>query len=110
MTLDIDHSAVMKTTVFHEAFSDWLVPWYHYIPINYDYSDMYSVLLYFLGEPDADQPAHDEELRGIAERSKAWMDAQMEWPHMVVRRWSDVLAGDADGSHIHTGCASSGGG
>jgi len=99
----------MKATVFHEAITDWLIPWYHYIPINYDYSDMYSVLLYFFGEPAAGQPAHDDELRAIAERSQIWADTHLEWTHQLVscaRR--PVRAPPAEARHIFTGCASSG--
>ena len=75
-------SAVVKASVFHEAISDWLVPWYHYIPINYDYIELYSVLLYFFGTEDATgtgtpQPAHDDELRAMAERSREWAESQL---------------------------------
>lgn len=69
----------MKTTAFHEAFSDWLIPWYHYIPVNYDYSDMFSVLLYFFGLDQSDQQAHDEELKVIADRSRDWAENQISW-------------------------------
>ena len=60
-------SAVLKATIFRklgvapqppcdradvpleEVTTAWLVPWYHYIPIDYAYRDLYSILLYFFG-------------------------------------------------------------
>ena len=75
----------MKTTVYQEWLTNRLVPWYHYIPINYDYSDIYSVLLYFFGLADTGQPAHDGNLRAIGERSRDWAESQLGWEQHKVR-------------------------
>lgn len=69
----------MKATVFHEHYSDWLIPWYHYIPVSYDYSDLYSILLYFFGHDETGHQAHDEPLRAMAERSAEWAESQAGW-------------------------------
>lgn len=98
-----DGSAVMKTTVFHEAISDWLIPWYHYIPVNYDYTDMFSTLLYFFGDADAGQPAHDEQLKAIAQRSQIWADTHLELSHQAVRPISWRWLFGADCRHIPIG-------
>ncbi len=79
-----DRSAVVKASVYHEAISDWLVPWYHYIPMNYDYSDLYSILMYFMGKPELGQKAHDEELKAIADRSRDWAESQIGWEQQRV--------------------------
>ncbi|KAG8928009.1 capsule-associated protein CAP1 [Tulasnella sp. 418] len=42
-------SAVMKTTVYKEFFSDWIQPWLHYIPLSSDYSEIYNIHAYFSG-------------------------------------------------------------
>jgi len=65
-----------------------MIPWYHYIPLNYDYRDLYSVLLYFFGVEGSEQKAHDQELRGIADRSKEWAESQFSWEQHKVSRTS----------------------
>jgi hypothetical protein len=98
---EANSSAVMKTTVFHESISDWLIPWYHYIPINYDYIDMYSVLLYFFGDVDAGQPGHDDELKAIADRSQVWADSHLELSHQAVSAAKRQRVDGADSRRIH---------
>ncbi|KAG8972533.1 F-actin-capping protein subunit alpha [Tulasnella sp. 425] len=44
-------SVVLKATVFPEWISDWLIPYYHFIPIQHDYSDLYSVMAFLVGYP-----------------------------------------------------------
>ncbi|KAF8598009.1 hypothetical protein BDV93DRAFT_547604 [Ceratobasidium sp. AG-I] len=45
-------AVIFKMTVFPEWNADWLVPYYHYIPIQTDYSDLYDSLAFFMGAPD----------------------------------------------------------
>lgn len=33
-------SVVMKSTIFPEWNYDFLIPWYHYVPVQVDYSDV----------------------------------------------------------------------
>ncbi|KAF8610284.1 hypothetical protein BDV93DRAFT_550119 [Ceratobasidium sp. AG-I] len=52
-------AVVFKMTIFPEWNSDWLIPYYHYVPIQTDYSDLYDSLAFFMGAPGG--PAgHDE--------------------------------------------------
>ncbi|KAF8593064.1 hypothetical protein BDV93DRAFT_461866, partial [Ceratobasidium sp. AG-I] len=44
-------SVIFKMTVFPEWNADWLVPYYHYVPIQTDYSDLYDSLAFFMGAP-----------------------------------------------------------
>ena len=77
-------SATIKATVFHEAYTDWLIPWYHYIPLSYDFSELFSITTYFFGLDESGKDAHDDELRAIAERSKEWTDTQLGWEQQKV--------------------------
>jgi hypothetical protein len=36
------------------------VPWYHYVPIRHDYTDLYDIMAYFEGAPDGSTKGHTE--------------------------------------------------
>lgn len=42
-------SAVIKSTVYREYFSDWIQPWLHYIPLSQGYNELYNIHAYFAG-------------------------------------------------------------
>ncbi|CDZ96493.1 Endoplasmic reticulum protein EP58, contains filamin rod domain and KDEL motif [Phaffia rhodozyma] len=78
-------SAVMKTTVYREFFSDWIQPWLHYIPVSSDYQEIYNIHAYFSGPsastskklangttPIATGTHDDSELRKIAMEGRKW--------------------------------------
>ncbi|KAF9237133.1 hypothetical protein BU15DRAFT_76241 [Melanogaster broomeanus] len=82
-------SAVIKSTVYKEFFSDWLQPWLHYIPLSSSYSEIYNLHAYFSGASDstidtanatspttsdwrARKKEGDEQLRRIAHAGKQW--------------------------------------
>lgn len=86
-------SAVLKTTVYTEFFSDWIEPWLHYIPVSQGYQEIYNVWSYFSGPSaamsDAGNSTHalyggkkaaaaarpldgDAELRKIAKAGRHW--------------------------------------
>ncbi|KAI0318673.1 hypothetical protein OF83DRAFT_1163349 [Amylostereum chailletii] len=46
-------SAVVKSSVYSEFFSDWIQPWLHYIPLSATYREIYNVHAFFSGAPDA---------------------------------------------------------
>jgi hypothetical protein len=46
------NSVVIKSTVFHEWFSELLLPWFHFVPLSLDYSEIYDVLNWFRGTDD----------------------------------------------------------
>ncbi|ORX40009.1 hypothetical protein BD324DRAFT_615928 [Kockovaella imperatae] len=83
-SLLLSPGATMKTTVYHEIVSDWLVPWYHFIPVSYDYSDMFTIIAYFFGIQESGQKHHQDELKAIADRSREWAEKQLKWEHMEV--------------------------
>jgi hypothetical protein len=88
--------------ILEEAMSDWLVPWYHYIPLDYAYKDLHSILLYYLGVPSSTQIAHDNELQAIAEQSSQWVDEHGTWDHnlaymyRLLLEWARIMSDDRD--------------
>lgn len=42
-------SLVLKSTIFPEWYADRVMPWYHFVPVKIDYTDLYdSRRLFFL--------------------------------------------------------------
>ncbi|KAH9809072.1 family 90 glycosyltransferase [Melampsora americana] len=73
-------SLVLKSTIFPEWYADRVQPWVHYVPIKVDYSDLYDVMVFFLGDEEAHQTeeakkmkkGHDEIAEKIASDGKRW--------------------------------------
>ncbi|KZT00713.1 glycosyltransferase family 90 protein [Laetiporus sulphureus 93-53] len=82
-------SAVIKSTVYKEYFSDWIQPWLHYIPLSQSYQELYNIHAFFSGATTstleavnstalAVPPASrhsvdgDRRLRRIARAGKQW--------------------------------------
>ncbi|EGO01338.1 glycosyltransferase family 90 protein [Serpula lacrymans var. lacrymans S7.3] len=42
-------SAVIKSTVYREYFTDWIQPWLHYIPLSSSYQEIYNIHAFFSG-------------------------------------------------------------
>ena len=61
------NNVVLKSTLYPEWFNDLLVPWYHYVPVKLDYSDLYDILAFFNGAPDGSTPGRDDLAKEIAE-------------------------------------------
>ncbi|KAG9092621.1 F-actin-capping protein subunit alpha [Ceratobasidium sp. UAMH 11750] len=78
-------AVVFKMTIFPEWNSDWLVPYYHYIPIQADYSDLYDTLGFFMGVPGANQtPGHDDMAEKIAAHAREFSERYWRWEDMQV--------------------------
>ncbi|KAH9811292.1 family 90 glycosyltransferase [Melampsora americana] len=43
------NTAVMKNTIYREYYTDWLMPWVHYIPLSLESDELYDIWSYFLG-------------------------------------------------------------
>ncbi|KAH9947861.1 capsular associated protein [Amylocystis lapponica] len=82
-------SAVMKSTVYREFFSDWIQPWLHYIPLSQSYQEIYNIHAFFSGATHSTLEATnatalhlppsqqhtidgDRRLRRIARAGKQW--------------------------------------
>ncbi|GAA5886154.1 hypothetical protein JCM6882_004281 [Rhodosporidiobolus microsporus] len=68
-------SLVLKSTIFPEWWSKRIMPWYHYVPIKPDYSDLLDVSAFFIGLPDG-TANHDHLAKRIGAQGKKWADEQ----------------------------------
>ncbi|KAF8582177.1 glycosyltransferase family 90 protein [Ramaria rubella] len=75
---------VLKSTTYPEWNTRWLIPYYHYIPIQSDYSDVYNIMAFFLGDPATGQGGHDEMAEKISLHASDF--ARKYW------RWEDMQA------------------
>jgi len=64
-------SAILKSTIFPEWYSDRIQPWYHYIPVKVDYQDLYDIMAFFVGDLKG-QNGHDEMGKQIGEQGRLW--------------------------------------
>lgn len=76
------NQVVLKSTLFPEWFNDLLVPWYHYVPIRFDYADVYDVMAYFKGAPDGSTPGKDEVAEEIARNALTFVESHWRVPDM----------------------------
>ncbi|KAK4702217.1 hypothetical protein P7C70_g4014, partial [Phenoliferia sp. Uapishka_3] len=65
------NSAVLKSSIFPEWYSDWIQPWVHYIPLKIDYTDLFDVMSFFSGDLDGSN-AHDDLAKAIADQGKEY--------------------------------------
>ncbi|KAI5477189.1 glycosyltransferase family 90 protein [Pseudohyphozyma bogoriensis] len=64
-------SVVMKSTIFPEWWSKRIMPWFHYVPVKSDYSDLHDTAAFFIGAPDG-SGSHDDLAKKIGENAKKW--------------------------------------
>ncbi|KAG8896928.1 F-actin-capping protein subunit alpha [Tulasnella sp. 403] len=83
-------SLVLKATVFPEWNSDWLVPYYHYVPVQHDYSDLYNVMAFFAGSPDG-QGGHEDIAKKIGEHGAEFVRHHWRWVDMQVYMYRLLL-------------------
>ncbi|GJN90525.1 hypothetical protein Rhopal_003536-T1 [Rhodotorula paludigena] len=69
-------SLVFKSTIFTEWWTKRIMPWYHYIPLQSDYSDLVDLAAYFIGAPDG-TGSHDAQAKRIAQQGKKWAEEHM---------------------------------
>ncbi|KAK0215637.1 glycosyltransferase family 90 protein [Armillaria fumosa] len=65
------HALIFKSTIYPEWFTDRLMPWVHYIPIQGDYSDLWDALVFFRGDLKGDNN-HEDLARKIASAGRDW--------------------------------------
>ncbi|WVW82295.1 hypothetical protein I302_104301 [Kwoniella bestiolae CBS 10118] len=94
------NSAVLKSTIFPEWYTDRIQPWVHYIPIKADLTDLYDVLSFFRG--------HDELAKEIAVEGKRWSKAYWRKEDMIAYQfrlfleYARLLADDRDAASFDT--------
>lgn len=88
-------SVPIKATLFSERYDSRLVPWYHFVPMQNSFVDLYGILEYFMGRIGRDEPrnddgtiymegGHDEQARKIAMQGKEWAEKVLRRQNMLV--------------------------
>ncbi|TXT04883.1 hypothetical protein VHUM_03966 [Vanrija humicola] len=75
----LGNNVVLKSTAFPEWFNDFLVPWYHYVPIQTDYSDVFDIMAYFRGAPDGSTAGRDDVAREISKNAMDFVHNHWRW-------------------------------
>ncbi|OCF54896.1 hypothetical protein L486_07552 [Kwoniella mangroviensis CBS 10435] len=80
-------SPVIKFTMFPEWHMEWLTPWYHYIPLKPDYSDLYDIMAFFVGPVDEagnidTTKGHDYLAQKIGEAGQKFALEHWSWVNM----------------------------
>ncbi|KAJ7651125.1 glycosyl transferase family 90-domain-containing protein [Roridomyces roridus] len=97
------NSLVFKTTLYPEWYSDRIVPWVHYIPVQLDLSDLHDTLLFFRGIGLNAVGAHDELAREIARAGRAWSQKAWRKEDMIsywfrlILEYTRVMSEDREG-------------
>ncbi|KAL1604877.1 hypothetical protein SLS60_004417 [Paraconiothyrium brasiliense] len=88
-------SVPIKATLFSEWHDSRLVPWYHFVPMQNSFVDLYGILEYFIGWMgkgdglDEDgavvmEGGRDEQARKIAMQGKEWAEKVLRKEDMLV--------------------------
>ena len=62
-------SAVLKQTILKEWHDDWLVPWYHYIPVSLEGKEVYELMRFLVRDERGDKIG-----REIGEKGRRWVE------------------------------------
>ncbi|KAH7096656.1 hypothetical protein BKA62DRAFT_719054 [Auriculariales sp. MPI-PUGE-AT-0066] len=68
------NSLVFKSTMYPEWWLDRAMPWVHFVPVKYDYSDLYDTFVFFRGLPDGSIAGQDRLGERIATAGRDWVN------------------------------------
>ncbi|KAG8783991.1 capsule-associated protein CAP1 [Serendipita sp. 398] len=91
-------SAVIKSTVYREFFSDWIQPWLHFIPLSQTYHEIYNIHAYFSGPSAFMTKAIDRTANLPQKRSPKQLDGD-EQLHQIARagrQWKSTMGRKVD--------------
>jgi len=91
----LSESAVIKSTIYKEFFSDWVQPWLHYIPLSMDYSELYNVYAYFAGPTPSMMKGIQRQAEGTIIGGEYYSppgDAQLRNIALAGRKWKRTTA------------------
>ncbi|GAA5983978.1 hypothetical protein JCM10908_005999 [Rhodotorula pacifica] len=84
------NSMVLKSTIFPEWYQDMIQPWVHYVPIQTDFSDLWTTMAFFAGD-NFGHGAHDDLAKEIAMAGKEWAEKHWRWEDMEVYMYRLLL-------------------
>ncbi|GAA6060113.1 hypothetical protein JCM10212_003521 [Sporobolomyces blumeae] len=88
--LMLSNAAVVKATIFREFWTDWAIPWLHFIPMQVDYSDMWDIMAFFRGGING-EGAHDDLGKEIATAGKEWVKECYRWADLEAYQFRLML-------------------
>ncbi|GAA5894159.1 uncharacterized protein JCM6883_003736 [Sporobolomyces salmoneus] len=88
--LMLSNAAVVKATIFREFWTDWAIPWLHFIPMQVDYSDMWDIMAFFRGGING-EGAHDHLGKEIASAGKEWVKECYRWADLEAYQFRLML-------------------
>jgi hypothetical protein len=105
------NSVPMISTIFREWFTERLMPWTHFVPIDIRYHGLHSTLAYFVGLKgrgkingrDQQMEPRLEDARWIAEQGRKWAEKAIRREDMeiylfrLLLEWGRVIDDDRDG-------------
>ncbi|KAG8904911.1 Glycosyltransferase Family 90 domain containing protein [Tulasnella sp. 403] len=65
-------SLIFKSTIHSEWFVDRVQPWLHYVPVKIDYTDLYDLMSFFVGDISGQSPGHDDVAARLAMAANKW--------------------------------------
>lgn len=84
-------SMPIKATIYSEWHDTRLVPWYHFVPMQNSFVDLYGILEYFVGRFGREEnnrvimeDSHDDQARRIATQGKEWAETVLRREDMLV--------------------------
>ncbi|GAA6040186.1 hypothetical protein JCM8097_004169 [Rhodosporidiobolus ruineniae] len=88
--LMLSNAAVVKSTIFPEFWTDWAIPWLHFIPMQVDYADMWDIMAFFRGGING-EGAHDDLGKEIALAGKEWVKDCYRWADLEAYQFRLLL-------------------
>jgi len=91
------NSCVLKSTIFPEWYSERIQPWVHFVPVKIDYSDLFDIMAFFVGDFEG-KGAHDDMAEKIAMDGKKWAEEHWRYEDMeaylfrLILEWARVMA------------------
>lgn len=89
--LMLSKGAVLKATIFPEYWTDWAVPWLHFIPLQVDYADIWDVLAFFRGSPKDGAHGHDDLAREIGRQGREFARTHMRYADIEAFTFRQML-------------------
>ncbi|KAG8966015.1 Glycosyltransferase Family 90 domain containing protein [Tulasnella sp. 419] len=89
-SLMTSRSMVFKSTVFPEWYADRVQPWFHYVPIKNDLTDLYDVISFFRGDTEGGG-GHDMLAEKIGLQGREWSRNFWRKEDMVAYQFRQVF-------------------
>ncbi|KAF8517049.1 hypothetical protein BU17DRAFT_92221 [Hysterangium stoloniferum] len=100
-------AVVLKSTAFAEWNTQWLIPYYHYIPVQPDYSDVYNIMAFFMGDPERGQSNNEALAEEISKHASDFARTHWRWQDMqaymyrLLLEYARLISDDREAATFH---------